>query len=453
VKNGLISVKVSAKMARLAFHGCDPDYIAKTCRAKCCESSTAPGGTMITIHASERQAIEAEGGIVTGGFLSSNPKTAKCPFKTAADLCGLHFTDHKPFGCIASPFTLNANGTLIVRNRYKLLRCYNVAPMVPAYKAFRAGLDLIFGAAEAARICAHLDSGGGDIHADMPERSYRILTENDKAKHGQIDPGLTWVGGNRSSDDLDETSRKILAASQSGTSIFDPVLTELAYRWFCPPGGMILDPFAGGSVRGIVAAKLGRRYFGVDLRAEQVAANREQLNILGPGDPAPVWAVGDSLDLAQHCGPEWAGADFVFTCPPYADLERYSDDPQDLSTMAYPEFRAAMDAIIGAAAALLKPDRFACFVVGDVRDAKGNYYGFPGHIVQAFEAAGMRLYNDAVLVTAVGSLPIRAGRAFESGRKLGKTHQNVLVFLKGDAKKATAAIGPVEFGEIEEAAA
>jgi hypothetical protein len=43
---------------------------------------------------------------------------------------------------------------------------------------------------------------------------------------------LTWVKGAR--EDLDETSRKILAAqSQSGTSIFDPVLCELAYRWFC----------------------------------------------------------------------------------------------------------------------------------------------------------------------------------------------------------------------------
>ena len=47
------------------------------------------------------------------------------------------------------------------------------------------------------------------------------------------------------------------AATQSGTSIFDPVLCELAYRWFCPPGGVVLDPFAGGSVRGIVASKLG----------------------------------------------------------------------------------------------------------------------------------------------------------------------------------------------------
>jgi hypothetical protein len=61
----------------------------------------------------------------------------------------------------------------------------------------------------------------------------------------------------------------------------------------------------------------------------------------------------------------------------------------------------------------------------------------------------LEYYNEAILVTEVGSLPIRFGRAFEASRKLGKTHQNVLIFVKGDPKKATADIGPVEFGEIE----
>ena len=59
---------------------------------------------------------------------------------------------------------------------------------------------------------------------------------------------------------------------------------------------------------------------------------------------------------------------------------------------------------------------------------------------EALEAAGARYYNEAILVTAVGSLPIRVGKQFRSGRKLGKTHQNVLVFCKGDPKRATQAI-------------
>jgi hypothetical protein len=142
-------------------------------------------------------------------------------------------------------------------------------------------------------------------------------------------------------------------------------------------------------------------------------------------------------------------ADFVFSCPPYGDLERYSDNPADLSTMAYGDFIAALGAIIAAAVALLKPDRFACFVVGDFRDRDGFYRGFPGDTVAAFHAAGARLYNEAILVTAVGSLPIRVSAQFEGSRKLGKTHQNCLVFCKGDPRVATAAIGSVEFGDAD----
>lgn len=230
----------------------------------------------------------------------------------------------------------------------------------------------------------------------------------------------------------------------TGTSIFDPVLCELAYRWFCPLGGTILDPFAGGSVRGIVASHLGRQYVGVELRAEQVEANRAQEGIAR--DPVPVWRHGDSRNIAGLC--KGVEADFLFSCPPYADLERYSDDPADLSTLDYPEFRAAYFEIISAACGLLKTDRFACFVVGEVRDRRGNYVGFVPDTIAAFRAAGLEYYNEAILVTAVGSLPIRAGKQFAATRKIGKTHQNVLVFVKGDARRATEACGDVEFGEM-----
>lgn len=238
------------------------------------------------------------------------------------------------------------------------------------------------------------------------------------------------------------------ASHQSGTSIFDPVLCEVVYRWFCPPGGTVLDPFAGGSVRGIVASVLGRPYVGIDLSAAQLAANAAQARDIGR-EPTPRWIQGDSRELDRLC-PD-VQADLVFSCPPYADLERYSDDPADLSTMPYEAFLVAYRQIIAAAMARLKPDRFACFVVGDVRAKDGTYRKLPWHTVEAFEATGARLYNEAVLLTAIGSLPLRVGKAFTATRKLGKTHQNVLFFLKGDARRATAACGPVEYGEGFEA--
>lgn len=36
--------------------------------------------------------------------------------------------------------------------------------------------------------------------------------------------------------------------------------------------------------------------------------------------------------------------------------------------------------------------------------------------------------------TPAGSLPVWAGKQFAAGRKLDKTHQNVLVFYKGDPR-------------------
>ena len=150
-------------------------------------------------------------------------------------------------------------------------------------------------------------------------------------------------------------SAAILEVASTGTSIFDPVLCEIAYRWFCPPGGAVLDPFAGGSVRGIVASKLGRPYIGIDLRAEQIDANRAQAEHIC-GDPMPEWVCGDSREVIPALAESGIAPqfDFVFSCPPYADLEVYSDDPRDLSTLDYDEFRAAYANIIAGACALLK---------------------------------------------------------------------------------------------------
>ena len=236
---------------------------------------------------------------------------------------------------------------------------------------------------------------------------------------------------------------------ESGTSVFDPTLCEVAYNWFSPQRGVVLDPFAGGSVRGIVASRLGRQYIGVELRGEQVAANKIQGDDLCPDLP-PVWHAGDSRNIDKICHD--VEADFVFSCPPYADLEVYSDDPNDLSTLKYEDFKPAYFEIIAKACDRLKDNRFACFVVGEVRDKKGNYYNFVGDTVEAFRSAGLHFYNEAILVTPCGSVAMRAGPAFKSGRKLGKTHQNVLTFVKGDGKKAAEACGECEFSDPKEMA-
>jgi DNA modification methylase len=231
--------------------------------------------------------------------------------------------------------------------------------------------------------------------------------------------------------------------AMTGTSIFDPVLCELAYRWFCPPGGVILDPFAGGSVRGIVASKLGRKYFGVDLRPEQIRANMKQGRDICGEDRCPRWIGGDSLEVMNW--PETPEADFIFSCPPYADLERYSDDPRDLSTMEYHTFVATYKLIILRALRKLKNNRFACFVVGDVRDQKtGIYRNFVQDTINAFTGPGLGYYNQAILINSVGTLAMRVTKQFRPTRKMGMSHQYLLGFVKGDPRKAAEACGAID---------
>lgn len=228
-------------------------------------------------------------------------------------------------------------------------------------------------------------------------------------------------------------------AYREGTSIFDPVLCELAYRWFCPQGGQVVDPFAGGSVRGIVAAAVGLPYWGCDLSAEQIAANRAQQAEIN-AQPPPEWVHGDSADMLA-AAPD---ADFIFSCPPYGDLEKYSDDPRDLSKMDAQGFRRAYGEIISSACKRLKNHRFATFVVGDYRGKDGFLIDLVGMTIAFFSAAGLRLYNHAILSTPTGSAALRAGRIFDGGRKLVKIHQNLLVFCKGDWRLASAAAMAVE---------
>lgn len=231
----------------------------------------------------------------------------------------------------------------------------------------------------------------------------------------------------------------------SGTSIFDPVLSELAIRWWSPPEGRVLDPFAGGSVRGIVAAKLGRSYMGIDLRPEQIEANRQQATlILGEEEfERAQWEEGDSFKLLAEAEKPAADFDFIFTCPPYGNLERYSERKDDLSNMPPKEFERRYRAIIHGAMERLAQHRFAAIVAGDYREG-GFLQDFVSLTIDAFHAAGGQLYNHAILITPAGNVAMRAGRTFAASRKLGTTHQHLLVFCKGSWKKACQACGPVE---------
>lgn len=236
------------------------------------------------------------------------------------------------------------------------------------------------------------------------------------------------------------SARGTQAKEAERTSTFDPLLCEIMYKWFSNEGDYILDPFAGGSVRGIVAVSLGRNYKGIDLSETQVKANQEQYkdvctryNIAN----IPYWVNSDSEEYLRKEVYSTLVYDMVFTCPPYYNLEKYTKDENDLSNMpTYKDFIRKYAQILRYSSMMLANERFFVIVVSEIRNPEtGAYYGFVPDTIQILRECGLNYYNDLVLENNIGSLPIRAPKYFNQSRKIGRMHQNILVFYKGNPKR------------------
>jgi site-specific DNA-methyltransferase (adenine-specific) len=75
------------------------------------------------------------------------------------------------------------------------------------------------------------------------------------------------VGGNRMGDLL----------AHEGEAPFAEELVEFLIRSFCPPNGIVCDPFLGSGTTAKVALALGRRFRGCDIRGEAVLLSKQRI--------------------------------------------------------------------------------------------------------------------------------------------------------------------------------
>ena len=266
---------------------------------------------------------------------------------------------------------------------------------------------------------------------------FSVLDTRTKEWKQRKDHWITTYGIQSELGREDIKSKSQFWESTSNVSIFDPVLCELMYDWFVPKGGKILDPFSGGSVRGIVAHEMGFHYDGIDLSQNQIIANQKQSS-------GPNWIVGDSDKEIFFLDSDY---DFVFTCPPYYDLEVYSDNVSDLSTLNERKFDQKYEKIIYKSVTKLKENRFFGIVVSEVRNTSttgsysiGNYRKLVSKTIEMCEKHGLKFYNDMVLFNSQHQAS-RVGKTyFDRNRKIPSVHQNILIFVKGNPDIATEEI-------------
>ena len=276
-----------------------------------------------------------------------------------------------------------------------------------------------------------------DTLITSPEIKYKDLYQRTRQHREEL--GITFKEylDKYVPDDVKEReASKVLSA---GVSLLDPVMAEIVCRWFGQDNCKTFDCFAGDSVFGYVSAHLGNEFVGIELRPEQARLNNERVEGM-----TARYINDDGQNVAQHIAPD--SQDLLFSCPPYFDLEKYSDLENDASNQdSYEDFIKILENAFKAAVGCLKENRFAVIVVGDVRDkSTGFYYDFCGDIKRIFKEAGMPLYNEIILVETGASTALRAGRYMES-RKVAKMHQNILVFYKGKTKEIKNNFKKIEY--------
>ncbi len=67
--------------------------------------------------------------------------------------------------------------------------------------------------------------------------------------------------------------------SHDNEAPFPQSLAEFFVRSFCPPGGVVLDPFSGSGTTVAAAFRFGRRGIGIDLRGSQCDMGRRRLRM------------------------------------------------------------------------------------------------------------------------------------------------------------------------------
>lgn len=270
-------------------------------------------------------------------------------------------------------------------------------------------------------------------NGESRENSLRVaISGNDPAYYRKKNKIELELGRKLTTAEFEEKYYKI-GENQSeyvlaGVSLLDPVLAEIVCRWFGLPKCKTFDCFAGDTVFGYVSGYLGNQFTGIEIREEQAKLNQERVNEFNGK-----YICDDGQNVLKHI-PE-NSQDLLFSCPPYFDLEVYSDLENDASNQeTYEDFIQILDNAFSAASKCLKENRFAVITVGDVRDEKGAYYCFPDDIKKIFRKNGFYFYNELFLVEHSGNGAMRAASQMKN-RKVVKTHQNVLVFYKGDISK------------------
>jgi len=251
-------------------------------------------------------------------------------------------------------------------------------------------------------------------------------------EYEEVETDSLWIYPNRASGD----GHKL---DYHGNYI-PQIATQLLTR-YSKKDEIVLDLFLGSGTTAIEAARLGRRCIGVELKPELVEYVRGKIKPelfddriqLRQGNSASAETMNQVADTLQLMRSEFAH--LLILHPPYADIIKFSDRPDDLSNAPTTEaFLEGFEVVARHGYELLAPGRFAALIIGD-KYAEGGLIPLGFWCMERMNRVGFK--TKAIIVKNIEGNEKGKGksanlwryRALAGGYYIFK-HEYVIVFFK-----------------------
>ncbi len=239
--------------------------------------------------------------------------------------------------------------------------------------------------------------------------------------------GVGDAGAARGGKGVEQSYKSTVGQNTDGatTSIFPPRVAANILTMYAPKQGLVYDPFAGGGTRATMAATAGLDYLGVEIRKAEVDHLEALVEKRGLMDRVSI-IHGDSR---KANGIKDERADFLYTCPPYWNMEQYDGGPGDVSMMDLDGFIEAMNGIVGQCYRILKPGALACWVMGMHRMGKDmKLVPLHHYLAEMHTYAGFR-FKEEIIIYRNNPIALQRVGNFKRGHKLlVRVHEYCLVF-------------------------
>lgn len=224
-------------------------------------------------------------------------------------------------------------------------------------------------------------------------------------------------------------SDELWAESGVDTGERSPTLYQTLYEWFCPQGGLIMHLNPTNGAPGLVAAKNGYNFIG--LQANDADLEAEAGEILTPNDGGLAYVNGDITGY------------FIDHPDKTVDLVLYDMNTEDKHS----------DLLLSDLAKKMKPNRFIIAIGNYERvDVKnGGAINDVPYLTKKYiddYNGQIDLYNHIIFIENTDTSKY-AAKNFNNVRKVARIHTDVMVYTNGDPDKAIDDFAVIDFSTDE----